>query len=135
MLCRIPVLRRFVKYESYDLTGNGRFSPTISHTFCAFLDIGIESDRFLACAGVYDPDFDQTNGIIGDGLLATLPITIYSLTFCKTEFRPILIIWTLLVAFGYVLYTIIVTDPNRHYQICPTGFSEYFGRHQEEMKL
>jgi len=103
---------------------NNRFSPTRSHAYCEFLDIGHQSNRFPACAGVWDPDFGQTSSIIGAGLLAALPIATYSSTFRKAEYRPILIMWTLLLAAAYVFCSITVTDPNRHYQICPAGISE-----------
>ena len=103
---------------------NNRFSPISSHAYCEFLSIGPESPMFPACAGLYEPDFARTNTIIEIGLLAALPIAFYSTTFQKAESRPILIMWTLLLAIAYSFYTIIITDPNRHYQICPIGYSE-----------
>jgi hypothetical protein len=76
------------------------------------------------CTGVYDPDFAEACRVVSVGLLAVLPMATWSKTFQHVSAKPILVMWTLLLAIGHMFYNLIVPDDHRHYQICPTGRQE-----------
>lgn len=76
------------------------------------------------CVGVYDPDFAMACTIVGAGLLAALPMAMWSSTFHGVATKPILVLWTLLLAIGHIFYNLVVPDEHTHYQICPAGLSE-----------
>ena len=96
---------------------NNRLAPR-THS-CAFLPLG--ESVFPVCAGVLDPDYHLASAAVGAGLLAALPMARFSLTFRSAAARPIFVVWTLLLAVAHIFYNITVTNPNSHYQICPTG--------------
>lgn len=76
------------------------------------------------CAGVFDPDYTQACEVVGAGLLAVLPMAMWSTTFRNTVAKPILFLWTMLLTIGHTFFFFIITDDHRHYQICPKGVVE-----------
>lgn len=95
---------------------------------CYGADLGFPGEdpytNIPICAGVFDPDTVLAVMVVGAGLLAALPMAMWSSTFRRAAARPVLVMWTLLLALGHMIYYLIVTDEHRHYQICPAGTVE-----------
>lgn len=102
-----------------------RLNQPKSHSRCYYFPaIGLPNGLPI-CAGIYDPDYDEANIIVGAGLLAALPMAKWSKTFYKKPAREAcLLVWLLLLAVGHVCYLFTVTNPNRHYQTCPAGIMQ-----------
>ncbi|UPX12793.1 uncharacterized protein EKO05_0003330 [Ascochyta rabiei] len=76
------------------------------------------------CTGVYDPDSTEACTVVGAGLLAVLPMATWSRTFQHVSAKPILVMWTLMLAVGHMVYNLIISDDHRHYQICSASVEE-----------
>jgi hypothetical protein len=106
----------------------GRSSSEFTRSTCEWWrgnTMGIEDiPDFPICTGVYDPDFAEACVVVGAGLLAALPMAMWSTTFQHASAKPILFMWTSLLAVGHLVFNLIVPDNHRHYQICPSGVEE-----------
>jgi hypothetical protein len=101
-----------------------RLKQLKSHSYCDIIPMDGLIGGLYICAGVYDPDYNEANTIIGAGLLAALPMAAWSSTFHEQKAKAILLMWLLLLAIGHIVYLFTISNPNRHYQICPAGISE-----------
>ncbi|KAL9614764.1 MAG: hypothetical protein Q9167_000755 [Letrouitia subvulpina] len=100
------------------LAENNRFNLSIKKSRCEPIPISGAGAPFLACAGIDDPDAYLAMNIVSSVMLGALPLAAWSTTFRRSTSRPVLINWLLLLAVAHVSYTLVVTDPNHHFQIC-----------------
>ncbi|KAL9044254.1 MAG: hypothetical protein Q9214_002596 [Letrouitia sp. 1 TL-2023] len=103
---------------------NNRFNLSITKSRCESLPISGVGAPFLACVGISDPDIGVAMNIVSSVMLGALPIAAWSTTFRRSTNRPILLNWLLLLAVAHVFYTLVLTDPNHHFQICSKNNSE-----------
>jgi hypothetical protein len=92
---------------------------TQEHSTCKYYLIPGTNIKLPVCSGFDDQDRDAACMIVGAGLLAVLPMAVWSRVFRKAAARPILVFWMLLMASSHVFCAVSKTETTVHYQICP----------------
>lgn len=94
---------------------------TQRYSICESFPLPGTSDILPLCQGLDDLDRDTACTIVGAGLLAILPMAAWSRVFKQAAAKPILVLWTLLMASSHVFCAVSKTETTVHYQICPAG--------------
>ncbi|KAI0123156.1 hypothetical protein BJ170DRAFT_736431 [Xylariales sp. AK1849] len=103
---------------------NNRLGEDKQRNYCTRFSTGPGNQTISICHGVHDPDYIMAGSIVGEGLLAILPIATWSSTFKGASAHLILVLWTALLAIGHIFFNIVTPNPYLNYQICSSGFSE-----------
>lgn len=103
---------------------NNKFHQQEAKTHCESIPTPGFHTRFIACAGIGDPDVSKIVQILTSVMLGALPMAAWSTTFKKSASKAILMFWLLLLAVGHTFYPLTAPDVNFHFQICPKGYVE-----------
>ena len=103
---------------------NNRLHLQQTKTRCESIPTPGSDTRFVACAGISDPDVSAVVQIVSSVLLGALPMAAWSTTFRKSASKAILMFWLLLLAVGHTSYPLTSTNQNFHFQICPKDYVE-----------
>lgn len=97
---------------------------TQRYSTCQPLPLFGTNTSLPVCYGFDDMDRDSACIVVGVGLLAGLPMAVWSSVFHQSAARPILVLWMLLLAASHVFCTVSKTETTVHFQICPLNVSE-----------
>jgi len=100
-------------------TASDRLKLPSSKSRCELVNLPNSGTKFYACAGIYEPDQQESFYVVSSCLLGALPIAAWSTTFRRSSCKPILVMWMLLSAISHVFNNFTLYDSNRHFQICP----------------
>lgn len=103
---------------------NKRQETDTHRNYCTQVTIGPSDETLSVCHGIHDPDYVVAGLVVSEGLLAILPIATWSSTFKTETGKPILVLWTGLLAIGHAFFNIITPNPYINYQICANRFPE-----------